>query len=99
MSENRLPTSCPSCGHRLSVVRLGCAGCGTSVEGGYDLPVLSRLGSDDQELVLNFLKSSGSLKDLARLHSVSYPTMRNRLDALIDRVKSLEVGDGQEKEG
>jgi hypothetical protein len=69
------------------------------VEGGYDLPVLSRLGPDDQDLVLNFLKSSGSLKDLARLHGVSYPTMRNRLDALIERVKDLEGGNGQEMEG
>ena len=67
--------------------------------GGYDLPVLSRLRPDEQKLVLNFLESSGSLKDLARLHGVSYPTIRNRLDALIDRVKSLEVGDDQGKEG
>ena len=71
--------------------RLECPRCSTAVEGEFVLPLLSRLSTDDQALLLSFLKSSGSLKDLARLYKVSYPTMRNRLDALIHRVGEMET--------
>ena len=99
MVKNRFPTLCPSCGQLLRAVRLGCAACGTAVEGGYDLPVLTRLSPEDQTFILTLVKSSGSLKDLARLYGVSYPTVRNRLDALIERVVRLEAEATQEKEG
>jgi len=49
--------------------------------------------------VLRFLKSSGSLKDPARLYEVSYPTVRNRLDALITRVRELEADPAESQEG
>ena len=34
--------------------------------------------------------SSGSLKDLADQYGVSYPTIRLRLDRLIDRIRTLD---------
>jgi hypothetical protein len=88
--EKKLPTTCPSCAAPLSVVRLRCNACGSSVEGDFDLGVLARLEADEQQLVLSLVKSSGSLKDLASEYGVSYPTIRNRVDALIDRIKQLE---------
>jgi hypothetical protein len=88
--QKRLPNLCPSCGHTLTVRRFGCAACDTTVEGEFGLPLLARLSSDDQALVVALIKASGSLKDLARLYGVSYPTIRNRLDALIDQVERLE---------
>lgn len=91
MIHKRLPALCPSCGQLLHVVRLGCPGCRAAVEGEFDLPLLARLAPEDAAFVVNFLKSSGSLKDLARLYEVSYPTVRNRLDALIDKIKLLEA--------
>lgn len=40
---------------------------------------------------INFIKKmvlfSGSLKDLAKEYDVTYPTMRNRLDKLIEKIK------------
>jgi hypothetical protein len=62
----------------------------TTVEGDYDLPVLSRLEPEEHLFILNLLKSEGSLKELAQRYGVSYPTVRNRLDALIEKVKNLE---------
>ncbi len=98
MSGKRLPTHCPSCGQLLHVVRLGCTGCSTTVEGDYALPLLAHLPMEDLTFVLNFLKSGGSLKDLARLYEVSYPTVRNRLDALIDKIKLFEAEGTERKE-
>ena len=39
-----------------------------------------------------------SLKELARLYGVSYPTVRNRLDGLIEKVGRLKAGDENQNE-
>ena len=82
-----LPTACPSCGGKLAVKRLHCEKCATEVEGLYPLPALASLPREDQEFVLDFIKASGSLKEMAALLKVSYPTVRNRLDDIIDQLK------------
>ncbi|WP_439709237.1 DUF2089 family protein, partial [Brochothrix thermosphacta] len=41
---------------------------------------------DEQEFIKRFLLSSGSLKQLAKEYGVSYPTVRHRLDKVIDKV-------------
>ncbi len=87
--RGRLPVRCPSCGGDLHVVELACPGCSTSVRGDYPLPPLSRLGGEDQQFALAFVLRSGSLKEMARLYGVSYPTVRNRLDALIERLGAI----------
>lgn len=90
---NYLPTLCPSCRSRLSVKRLTCERCRTEVEGAYALPPLARLSCGDQAFVVSFVKASGSLKEMARLLGFSYPTVRNRLDGLIERLAEAEEGD------
>ena len=87
----RLPVSCPSCGGNLAVRRLFCEKCETEVEGLYSLPSLAALGPDDQEFILEFIKASGSLKDMAGLLGVSYPTVRNRLDEIIGKLTRNET--------
>ncbi len=84
-----LPTACPSCSSKLAVQRLHCEKCGTEVEGLYPLPALASLPRADQEFILEFIKASGSLKDMAALLKVSYPTVRNRLDAIISQLKEI----------
>jgi hypothetical protein len=83
----------------LDVVRLACPACSTVVEGEFGIPLLARLDAEDQELLLSFLNSSGSLKELARRYGVSYPTVRNRLDALIERVEALAAAEAETKGG
>ena len=70
-----------------------CEACGTGVEGLYTLPALACLSIEDQKFVLAFIKASGSLKDMAKLLGVSYPTVRNRLDDVIDRLDSVNVAE------
>ncbi len=67
--------------------RLRCERCETEVEGSYSLPALASLTPDDQEFVVEFVKASGSLKEMAALLKVSYPTVRNRLDEIIESLK------------
>ncbi|MFA5239474.1 MAG: DUF2089 family protein [Phycisphaerae bacterium] len=94
-----LPTTCPSCSSQLSVKSLVCQQCQTEIQGQYELPLLSRLSLHDQGFIIEFIKASGSLKEMARLMGLSYPTVRNRLDEIIEHIKPVEKSrkDGKEK--
>lgn len=87
-----LVTTCPSCRRELDITRLSCAGCRTQVEGQFELPALLRLPPEDVAFVTAFVRSSGSLKAMAAIEKVSYPTIRNRLDEIIARLTTLEQG-------
>jgi hypothetical protein len=74
----------------LCAKRLYCERCGTEVEGQFELPPLVRLSPEEQGFLLQFLKADASLKELARILRLSYPTVRNRLDAIIEQLKQHE---------
>jgi len=63
-----------------------CKECGTEVCGDFELPVLGKLSEKDAQFALDFIKASGSLKDMACNMGLSYPTVRNILDNLIDKL-------------
>lgn len=48
-----------------------------------------KLSEEDQQFVKEIILASGSLKDLAKTYGVSYPTVRLRMDRLIDKVTIL----------
>jgi hypothetical protein len=54
------------------------------------------LDADDLDMIAAFVLESGSIKALARRYGVSYPTMRNRLDELIERLRAAITGAGTE---
>ena len=88
--EKKLPLECPSCKARLKVKKLHCSSCGTEVDGTYDFPLLASFSNEEQEFILNFVKTSGSLKEMASIMDRSYPSVRNYLDEVIEKVKHLE---------
>ena len=51
---------------------------------------LAHLEEDDYQFIKRFLLASGSLKDLAASYQVSYPTIRLRLDRLLERIRALD---------
>lgn len=48
---------------------------------------LANLAEGDLAFIKNFVLSSGSLKQMSQLYQVSYPTMRLRLDRLIEKIR------------
>lgn len=50
---------------------------------------------EDINFIKNFILASGSLKDIAKQYGVTYPTVRLRLDKLIDKIK---ISDSSEKD-
>lgn len=84
------PTVCPSCGGELKVQSLHCNDCDTTISGEYKVPPILLLRSDEQEFITNFIKCSGSLKQMASDMGLSYPTVRNILDDIINNLNKLE---------
>ncbi|MDI3089696.1 DUF2089 family protein [Priestia megaterium] len=54
------------------------------------------LESDDLEFIRKFVLNSGSLKQLAKDYDVSYPTVRIRLDRLIQKIEINEEHNKEE---
>lgn len=86
----KLPVNCPSCESQLSVTELSCPECNTKVSGQYLLPLLLQISEEDQQFILDFFLSSGSLKEMANQMGKSYPTVRNKLDDIIEKIKNLQ---------
>lgn len=87
-NNKKLPCTCPSCSSVLEVTSLGCPTCETMVSGNFQLPQFAQLHVNDQKFIIDFVKSSGSLKIMAQQLGLSYPTVRNLLDDIILKITS-----------
>ena len=57
-------------------------------------PWIGHLSDEDLAFLKRFLLAGGTLKDLAAQYGISYPTVRLRLDRLIDKVKLVDAAPG-----
>ena len=51
---------------------------------------IKQLEEEDLMFLKRFVLASGSLKELADAYGISYPTVRLRLDRLIEKIKILD---------
>jgi hypothetical protein len=75
-------TTCPECNQPFKVTRLACPSCQVSLEGQIELPTLAQLSLEDQAFVMAFVRHHGSIKKMESLFGISYPTVKNRLNAI-----------------
>lgn len=73
--------------------RAVCRRCNIHFEGAFQLPRLARLSSDNHKLAEELVLSGGNLKELTIKLDVSYPTLRKRVDSLIEELGRLRTGD------
>ncbi len=93
----KLPQTCPSCDGMLSVKSLGCDRCGTDVNGHFALPLLACLTAEEQQFVIEFVCCSGSLKEMAHIRKLSYPSVRNLLDEVIAKIRTIQENAAKEQ--
>lgn len=86
----KLPVTCPSCENPMVVSELSCEVCSTKISGSFSLPVLLQLPPEEQDFLFQFIRSSGSLKEMAKHMKKSYPTVRNKLDDILEKIDQLE---------
>lgn len=83
MSKKML-TVCPVCSKPLCVTRLRCNACDTTIEGTFESCKFCQLTEEQRDFIEVFLTSRGNIKEVERLLGISYPTVRSRLDAVIE---------------
>jgi hypothetical protein len=88
---NQILTTCPVCRDQLSVTRLHCRNCDTSIEGYFDIGRLGRLSSEQLVFVETFLRCEGKLSRMEPELEMSYPTLRARLTDVI-RTMGFQLG-------
>ena len=73
---------CTGCGRPMVVTTMVCPSCNVRIESEFEVPALARLSLEDQVFVTAFVRSHGSIKRMEGLFGVSYPTVKNRLNAI-----------------
>ena len=89
---------CPYCSHAMTVSRMTCHACRISVDSAFPTPRLANLPSEHQRFIEIFVLAGGNLKQIAEQAGVSYPTVRSRLDKVIESLRQ-QISETQEVRG
>jgi hypothetical protein len=99
MAENRPVTNeCPYCGDAMTVTRMACEHCRTAIDAEFPMSRLGGLPVEHQRFIEMFVLASGNLKEIAEQVGVSYPTIRSRLDKVIEALRA-EISKTQRVKG
>ncbi|ADU51558.1 Protein of unknown function DUF2089 [Thermaerobacter marianensis DSM 12885] len=79
-----VPARCPNCGSVLEVREVVCGACDTQIRAHYHLSPFDLLDPEQRRFALLFLRAAGNLREMERLLGVSYPTVRKKLDEIIE---------------
>lgn len=82
----KAPRACPVCGGDYEISRCTCQKCGSELSGHFSGCDFCALTDEEAYFVLTFLKCRGSIKDMEKELGISYPTVRGRLDAVIQKL-------------
>ncbi len=88
---NILPTKCPLCGGDVTVTRIYCRECDSTIEGRFEAGPFSHLTREQLEFVETFVRCEGKINRMEDEIGLSYPTIRNRLHEII-RALGYEPG-------
>jgi hypothetical protein len=81
---------CPTCGGGLYVSELSCAACDTRVSGRFYATRFARLSADALHFLEIFVKNRGNVKEMERELDLSYWSIRNKLNHVIDELGFAE---------
>ena len=95
---NTLPTRCPICDGEITITRLYCRDCDSTIEGRFSGGPFSDLTQEQLDFVEVFVRNEGKIKRMEAELDLSYPTIRNRLHEVI-RSLGYEPGGSDEDEG
>jgi hypothetical protein len=76
---------------RFAVTAVRLADSGVTIHGEFDLPPLARLRYEDQVFVSEFVRCHGSIKHMEKAFGISYPTVKNRLNRIVQQLQLVEV--------
>lgn len=89
------PAKCPVCGQTMEVTRLQCTCCGSELTGRFSPCRFCALEEKHLSFIETFLRCRGSIKEVEKELGVSYPTVKNMLEAALG---ALQLESPQERQ-
>lgn len=91
--EYKMPHRCPVCDHEMRITKLACTHCPTKIEGEFSTCKFCRLPAEQLIFIEAFIKCRGNIKEVEKELGISYPTVRSRLDSVIEALGYRVEGD------
>jgi len=86
-----IPTRCPLCGGEVTITRIYCRECDTTIEGRFNIGVFAQLKPEQLQFVQMFIRNEGKITRMEDELGLSYPTIRKTLHEII-RAMGFEPG-------
>jgi len=87
-SNSSVSNECPYCQGVMTVTQMSCGDCQVSVNSLFPMSRVASLPIEHQKFIEMFVLSGGNLKEIAEQVGVSYPTIRSRLDKVIESLRA-----------
>ncbi len=87
LPHSSVSNECPYCGTPMAVTQMTCGGCRVAVQAEFPMSRIAGLPVEHQRFIEMFLLAGGNLKEIAEQVGVSYPTIRSRLDKVIEALR------------
>jgi len=81
---------CPICNGNIKVTEFKCSSCESTIRGSFKLCKFCQLPKEQIEFAEIFIKNRGNIKEIERELCISYPTVKGKLDALIEALGYTE---------
>lgn len=91
------PSNCPVCGETMEIVKLKCNKCGCELSGSFAPCRFCMLEEKHMQFVETFLRCRGSIKEMEKKLGVSYPTVKNMMDAALIALGFDEKADEEKR--
>lgn len=85
----KLLSRCPVCSNKLKAIRLRCTNCNTVIDNEFELSKFDYLNNEQLYFIETFIRCRGSIKEVERELGISYPTVRAKLDEVIESLGYL----------
>ncbi len=89
-----LPSNCPLCEGEITVIKIQCRNCDSTIEGRFTSGAFSQLTLEQLAFVETFIRCEGKITRMEAELGLSYPTIRNRLHEVI-RALGYEPGESE----
>lgn len=89
----KINSQCPVCSGEIIIKEFQCKDCGITVSGDMKMentPAISVFGKEDWHFIREFLICEGNLKCLGEKLNKSYPTLKNKLQEIKDKIPGYE---------
>lgn len=92
-----IPTKDPVSGGDFYVSELKCDDSGVTLRGRFEIPRFATLDAEQTHFLETFLRCRGMISSVEKELGMSYPTVRSRLDALLEALELAPVKEKEEK--